>query len=232
MAARTAVDTIGFLRRTPLFAGVREESLLALARTASTQAVPKGSYVFLQSDAADAMYVVQTGVIALVLSNADGRDLVINEARPGDCFGELALLTGQARSSSATARVDSTVLAIPRTAFMASLEREPSLTRSLLEITARRLHSSSERESALAFMDAETRLVRVLLQLDEHATDKGYVTISQEELAQRAGLTRQTVASALGRWRRKGWLVTGRGRIMLLGRPQLQRLGPNEDGHV
>lgn len=228
MVARTAVDTIGFLRRTSLFAGVREDSLLALARAATTQAVPKGSYVFLQSDAADAMYVVQVGLIAIILSSADGRDLVINEARPGDCFGELALLTGQTRSSTAAARVDSSVLAIPRAAFLTILEREPCLARSLLEITARRLSSSSERESALAFMDAEARLARVLLQLDQFVSDKGYVTISQEELAQRAGLTRQTVASALGRWRRKAWLVTGRGRIMLLDRRQLECL--EQDG--
>ena len=67
-------------------------------------------------------------------------------------------------------------------------------------------------------------LARLLLQLDKQELEKGYVTISQEELAQRTGLTRQTVAKTLGRWRRSGWLITGRGRILLLKHAQFSKL--------
>jgi CRP/FNR family transcriptional regulator, anaerobic regulatory protein len=63
------------------------------------------------------------------------------------------------------------------------------------------------------------------LEKDEKA--KGYVTISQEELAHRTGLIRQTVAKALGKWRRAGWLITGRGRILLLNRKALEELESN-----
>ena len=101
---------------------------------------------------------------------------------------------------------------------------EPGLARRILDLTANRLRGSSERESALAFLDAQARLARLLLQLEEQAAEKGYVTISQEELAQRTGQTRQTVAKALGRWRRAGWLITGRGHIMLLRREAFAQL--------
>jgi len=222
-------DTIGFLRRLPLFNDVSEQALAALERACTAKTVPKGSHVFLQSEPAGAVYLVQSGVISILLGSADGRELVINEMRVGDCFGELGLLTGQPRSASAAARVDSRVLEIPRGVFQTILESEPALARRLLEITARRLRVSSEREGALAFMDAQARLARVLLQLDQQESEKGYVTISQEELAQRAGLTRQTVATSLGRWRRRGWLVTGRGRIMLLSHVQLKRLAQQAD---
>ena len=85
----------------------------------------------------------------------------------------------------------------------------------------------SKREGALAFMDAQARLARLLLELEEQEQDKGYVTISQDELAHRTGLIRQTVAKALGEWRRAGWLITGRGRILILNRKALEGLESN-----
>jgi CRP-like cAMP-binding protein len=113
---------------------------------------------------------------------------------------------------------------LPRQAFLSILDAEPVLARRMLEITANRLRGSSERESALAFLDAQARLARLLLNLEKQELEKGYITISQEELAQRTGQTRQTVAKALGRWRRAGWLITGRGRIMLLKHDSLSQL--------
>jgi CRP/FNR family cyclic AMP-dependent transcriptional regulator len=150
--------------------------------------------------------------------------MVINEMRPADFFGEVGVLTSQPRSTSAIARTESELLVLPRQAFLGVLETEPALARRILELTANRLRGSSERESALAFLDAQARLARLLLQLEQQAPEKGYVTISQEELAQRTGQTRQTVAKALGRWRRAGWLITGRGHIMLLNREALVKL--------
>ena len=215
-----------FLGSLPLFAGLSKARLAALAHECHSKRVPRGSYLFLQGDPADALYVVRSGSVAILLSSPDGRELVINEMRPGDCFGELGLLTGRSRSAHALARAPkgSDVVVIPRGAFLAALEAEPSLARSLLETTAQRLRNSGEREGALAFLDAQARLARVLLWLDQQESERGYVTISQDELAQHACLTRQTVAKALGRWRRKGWLITGRGHIMLLDRAQLQQL--------
>jgi CRP/FNR family cyclic AMP-dependent transcriptional regulator len=215
-----------FLGSLPLFASLSGTRRLALAGECSIQRAPRGSYLFFQGDPADALYVVRSGSFAILLSNPDGRELVINEMRYGDCFGELGLLTGHPRSTNAVARATggSEVLVIPRRAFLALLDDEPLVSRRLLETLAQRLRSSSEREGALAFLDAQARLARVLLELDELESERGYVTVSQEELAQRTGLTRQTVAKALGRWRRRGWLITGRGHIMLLNRAQLQRL--------
>ena len=207
----------------PLFADLNDRALTALARASRAWRVPKGKTLFNQSDPAEAVYVVRSGCVAILLGSLDGRELVINEMRAGDCFGELALVTGQPRSTSAVAREASEVISIPREAFLAELEAEPKLMRHVLETTARRLRVSSERESALAFLDAPARLAQVLLRLDRQVSTDGYMTISQEELAQRVGLARQTVAKTLGQWRRAGWLLTGRGKIVLLNRAALRR---------
>jgi CRP-like cAMP-binding protein len=153
--------------------------------------------------------------------------MMINTMRPGDIFGELGILTARPRSTSAIAHVDTDLWAIPAEVFLRIVDAEPSLARRLLKITAERLQRSGEREGALAFLDAQARLARFLLELEEKEQDKGYVTISQEELAHHTGLIRQTVAKALGKWRRAGWLITGRGRILILNRKALEDLESN-----
>jgi CRP/FNR family transcriptional regulator, cyclic AMP receptor protein len=213
-----------FLSAHPLFEGIGSSQLKDLASASHLDRVERGNFVFFQSDPANSVYMVWSGVIALRLENPDGRELVINEMSPGDCFGELGVLTSQPRSTSAEAIVDSVVLVIPSNVFMQVLNDEPTLSRRLLEMTARRLQNSSKREEALAFYDAQQRLAGQLLHLDQLASDKGYLTISQDELATRVGLTRQTVATILGRWRRMGWLLTGRGHIVLLNRVDLSLL--------
>jgi CRP/FNR family transcriptional regulator len=225
----TAVASIlQFLTSLPLFEGIDPSSLAALAKASRLKPVLKDSFIFFQHDPADAMYVVWRGVIAIRLDNPDGRELVINEMGVGDCFGELALLTGEMRSASAEAIVDSEVLLIPGHTFKSVLDQEPHLAARLLEITARRLQNSSKREEALAFYDAQQRLAHQLLGLDQQAREKGYLTLSQDELATRVGLTRQTVATILGRWRRSGWLLTGRGHIVLLNLDELYLLAQSQ----
>ena len=219
-----ASDARAFLEGLPLFAGLGEASLLTLARAGKFVQVEKGQFIFFQTDPSEKVYLVRSGLVSIVLVSQDGREMVINEMRPGDSFGEVGVLTGQPRSTSAIVRKEGVLLELPRQAFLSILGAEPVLARRMLDMTANRLRGSSERESALAFLDAQARLARLLLQLDKQAPQKGYVTISQQELAQRTGQTRQTVAKALGRWRRAGWLITGRGHIMLLKREAFVQL--------
>ncbi len=217
-------ESVGrFLRRLSLFEGTRTSSLASLERACVSRQVSKGEYFFMRGDPADSFYLLQSGRVTISLTSIDGRELVINEVEPDDFFGELGLLTGEPRSADAMANVDSRVVSIPRQLFLSLVEAEPKLVLRILDITAKRLMHTSEFASALAFMDAQARLARVLLELDRQNQKKGFITISQEELAQRSGLIRQTVAKTLGQWRNSGWLLTGRGNIVLLNRAALSR---------
>ncbi len=90
---------------------------------------------------------------------------------------------------------------------------------------ALRLSETTDRQAQLAFQSAEARLAATLLHLDAQAGDLGYVTVSHEALARRAGLTRQTVTKELSKWRRRGYVITGRGHIMLLRPDALAAIG-------
>lgn len=220
-------EILGFLEGIPLFSKLSEASLSLLAQECRFTHVEKGEILFFQSDPSESAYIVRTGNISIILNSPDGREMVINEMHSGDLFGELGLLTNMPRSTSAIARTKSELLVISRRAFMSVVEKEPQLALRMLQITANRLQNSGKREGALAFMDAQARLARLLLELEEREQDKGYVTISQEELAHHTGLIRQTVAKALGKWRRDGWLITGRGRILILNRKALEGMESN-----
>lgn len=217
-------DILKFLGSVPLFTKVSESSARSLAEASNFQTLEKGETLFLQSDPCESAYIVRSGTISIVLQSVDGREMIINEMRSGDMFGELGILTKRPRSTSAVARSKSELLVIPRQIFLNVMDADPQLSRVVLEITASRLQMSSERESALVFMDAQARLAHLLLELDRQEEETGYITISQDELAHHTGLIRQTVAKALGKWRRQGYLLTGRGRIVLLNHKALQGL--------
>ncbi len=154
LRSRPAREVAAALQQSALFAGLSEPALQALARAGSLLRIPKGQVLFSQDDPADTLYLVHTGCILISLATADGRELAINEMRPGDFFGELALLQGQTRSANAVAREASEVLCLPGDVFLAQLESEPRVMRRLLQTLAERLRVSGERESALAFVAA------------------------------------------------------------------------------
>jgi CRP/FNR family cyclic AMP-dependent transcriptional regulator len=214
-----------FLANIPLFTCLEEPELAQIAQSGRYRQIPKGSILFFQDDPADDLYILRSGSVAIYVSSSDGRELVLGEMRPGDCFGELALITGQTRSITAVVLRKSEVFIIPGRLFLDLMDSNPEMLRRLLIVTAQRLYASTRRESALAFLDAPARLARILLELAQLSdAPGGYITISQLDLARRAGLTRQTVAKILGRWRRSGWLLTGRGRVVLLDESALQQI--------
>lgn len=213
------------LAEIPLFACLPEQQLADLVRACRRRQLPKGSILFFQDDPADGLYVVRSGSVTIHVVGSDGRELIIGEMRPGDYFGELALITGRPRSTNASTSLKSELILIPGDLFLALLDDYPKMVRSVLQVTVERLYACTQRESALAFLDATARVARTLLQLEQQSdAPGGYITISQKDLAGRTGLTRQTVAKILGRWRRAGWLLTGRGRIVLLDKKALRQV--------
>lgn len=222
-------NLVDFLHSVPIFSGLDEGVFDILANVCHLKHISKGQYLFFQGDPGDAAYLVYQGIITILFSTPDGRELVINEMHPGECFGELALLLEEPRSAGAVAREDSQIVWIPRKEFLAQVDAEPILMRTLLQSIASRLVNSGERESALAFLHSPARIAQFLVQRAAEEGDQcDLVTLSQEELAQYIGVTRQTVAKILGDWRRNGWIITGRGKIMLVDIDAIQRLAEED----
>ncbi len=198
---------LGFPGNFLLFAGLKASSVESPSSACRFQRVTKGEILFVPCDPAEWVHIVCTGTMAIVLNSADGRELAIDEVPAKQVFGDLEAPTRKTRSAGALARSACELLIIPSRIFLNVLDNEPGLARRLLEFTADRLQNSPRHQEALAFMDAGARLARHLLALDSEQRIIGVVTVSQDELASGAGLIPQTVAKALGEWRRNGWLL-------------------------
>lgn len=221
-SGRTAAGIVEFLAGVAPFSRISKSGMAALRAASRFQQFDQGEIVYFEADPAEAVYVVRTGRIALMLNSPDGRVMVLQQFRPCEVFGAACVLTRTPRTATAMARDASEVLVIPGVPFLAALKSEPPLAQSVLELLASRVQLGIVREQALAFFNAQARLARYLLELDAQEAHKGYITASQEEIAYSIGLIRQTVAKALGVWRRDGWLLTGRGRIVILNRKALK----------
>lgn len=208
------------LARSTLFQGVPEEALEKVLSLAISRSYTKNQTIFLQGDPGDALHGIAAGRVLISASGIDGKDVSLNIMKPGDVFGEIALLDGQPRTANATTMEDSEVITVHRDHFRALLQSEPSLAIHLLELVCRRVRWTTELVEESALLSVSARLAKRLLSLIElsgEASSEGQVLrISQNDLAQFLGITRQIVNQYLQNWRKKGWVELGRSKIIVL----------------
>jgi CRP-like cAMP-binding protein len=149
----------------------------------------------------------------------------------GDFFGDISLLDGQPRSASASAVVETTILTLERADFIALITRRPAAAMAVLEAVARRLRETDEMASDLAFLDVAGRLAKKLLELGStHGVERGDgmlidLPVTQEELANMIGVTRESVNRNLSDFRRRG-LIKNQGRkIVIVDAKKLRKRG-------
>jgi len=203
------------LQRSPLFRGLSSPALVRIAELAVQRSFRSGELVFSQGDPGDALYAVVTGKIRISAGAPDGREIFLNIMEPGDTFGEIALLDGGTRTASATATVPSELVSIRREHFLGLLEREPRVALEQLRLCGERLRWTSGLLEDAALLDAPARLAKRLLSLGQlhgqRSRDGLMVRISQEDLANFLGVSRQVVNQHLQGWKSRGWVDLGRG---------------------
>jgi CRP/FNR family cyclic AMP-dependent transcriptional regulator len=213
--ARADDELLQFLSRQPLFADLSPTELAPLVGLVRRQRYPRGTVLFTQGELGSTAFIVRSGLVEIVVASGDGRDLVLYEVRPGDHFGEMALLEGGPRSASAVCREASEVLAISREDLLAELQRHPSIMLRMLQAMSRRLRLTDRRLERLVFHDAAIRLAEALWEASHVEGDWRLARIRQDDLAARVGVSRQTINKLLGEWRRAGLVSIGRGQIRL-----------------
>ena len=205
------------LQGSPLFRGLAPATLDRIAALAVQRAYRRGEIVFSAGDAGDALFGVVSGRIRISTGNADGREIFLNIMEPGDTFGEIALLDGGTRTATATAMDASELVSLRREPLFGLLEKEPKATLELLRLCGERLRWTSGLLEDAALLDAPARLAKRLLSLSELHGEDGdggrSVWISQEELANFLGVSRQAVNEQLQEWKANGWLALGRGTV-------------------
>jgi CRP-like cAMP-binding protein len=209
------------IRNSVIFGGLDDESLRALVQVSRTRRLRKGTMLFQQGDEGDALYGVVDGLIRICIAGESGKELTLGLMEPGDIFGEIALLDGLPRSADAYAAEDAILLVVDRAQFMPMLERGGKIARHVIELLCERLRENTERLGEHAFLNLQARLARKLQALAiAHGRRDGHgvtidVKLSQTELAQMLGVTREAVNKQLQTWTKQGVLHFDRGHITI-----------------
>src|SRR6201992_4312788 len=223
------------LRRTPLFEALDEDGTRELRQTMSQLRMHRGERLFDEGDGGDSLYVVRDGKMKLTRAAADGRENLLSVIGPGEMFGELALCDPRPRTSSASAVTDAALASLKHEALMPWLRDRPEVSLHMLRALAQRLRRAHDGTAALVFTDVPGRVAKNLLDLAERfgnqESDGLHVhhDLTQEELAQLVGASRETVNKALADFAARGWLQISARSVLILDQERLRkraRLGP------
>ena len=173
--------------------------------------VPKGSLVFSQGDACDAIFYVQAGKIKLTVVSKTGKEATIGILSAGDFFGEDSLITQHLRMGTATALVPSELMRIEKTAMIKVLHTEHEFSDLFVEHLLAKNFRYREDLIDQLFNSSEKRLARILLLFAGFGNDgikerTEIPKVSQETLAEMVGTTRPRVSSFMNKFRRMGFI--------------------------
>jgi CRP-like cAMP-binding protein len=188
------------LARSPLLRGFAEEDLARLAGAARRRTYRRGEVIVHQGDPGDALYIVESGSVKIVLPSPEGEEgAIIATLTRGDFFGELALLDGAPHSATAVALEPTGTLVLQRDSFESLVDTEPALRSALFAALATELRRLTAHVEDLYFLDLPGRLASSLVRRartqhpDQNADVRLPWPFTQSELAAMVGGTRQSV---------------------------------------
>lgn len=213
----------------PLFANMDPEVSRALIASMEPVRVARGEVLFHEGEPGDRLYVIRTGKVKMGRRSSDGRENLLAVLGPGEMFGELSLFDPGPRTATATGVSDAVVMELGHTELVVWLERNPTVATHLLAALGRRLRRTNEALADLVFSDVPGRVAKALLDLSTRfgqQTDEGIRVahdLTQEELAQLVGASRETVNKALADFAARKWVRREGRAIVLLDLDRLER---------
>lgn len=203
------------------FKGFDPDSLDVVMASTTTRDFGRGGVVFTENDAADELFVVVSGRIAIANRSIDGRESVVALMERGDLFGEMPLFDGQARSAEARSLESSDVIAIPYGPLRTIFTERPQLLWNVVAMLANRLRNTDEQLADSVFLDVTGRTAKRLLELAGTANEFS-LPITQEELAGMVGASRERVNKAIASFVKLGWIEQSDRRYRITNRQQLE----------
>lgn len=218
-------EKLALLRNHSLFGELAATLLRELGRYATTRRTRRGTVIFAKGDPGTSLIAILSGSVKIMAPSPDGGEAILNVIHEGEFFGEIALLDGRPRTADAVAMTDCELIVIDRRDFVPFVRSHPEVALKLIEVLCARLRWSSEHFEEVMFLDPPGRLARTLLRLTDRAAsaaDGGRrVAITQRELSQMVGTSRENANKQLRAWAKRRWVKLERGRIVVLSRRAL-----------
>ncbi|WP_433499221.1 Crp/Fnr family transcriptional regulator [Sphaerimonospora sp. CA-214678] len=221
------MSTEEILSKAPLFSALDRESAAALRTSITVVELSKGRTLFNENETGDRLYVVLEGKIKLSRAAPDGRENLLSVLGPGEMFGELSLFDPRPRTASAIALTDVRLAGLGHDDLRPWLTGRPEVALHLLRALAQRLRRTNDVLADLVFTDVPGRVAKQLLDLADRfgqKTEDGirvHHDLTQEELAQLVGASRETVNKALADFAQRGWLRIEAKAVVIMDRERL-----------
>lgn len=223
------VDELWNVRGINLFKGLSPDEIEEVLELAPPKSYRKGEYIFLTGDAADALFILQSGTVKVSYVTLNGDEKILNIFRRGDIFGELFLGKYRSRVGEAQALDDVVVCKLCEETFLALTQRFPQITLNFIRHLADSQRETLARTHALMRADAKYRLAGILLSMARRycCTDLDWfelpASLTQADIANMTGLNRSTVSSLINDLRRDG-VLGGEGRALRVNRTAIEAL--------
>lgn len=208
------------------FLSEASDTLTEMLTDLSTETrLAEGDILFEQGDDARELYALMSGLLEVSVLSMDGRKLALNVMRPGALFGEIALFDPGERTATVTAQEPSVLRKVRYDDVLDQIRDEPELAIDLIHLAGQRMRWMDRQLNEQVFLPMPARLARKILYLTERANGaSGTLTLSQAELAEFVGATREAVSKTLSSWKKMGVISSARGALSVLDRPALQML--------
>ncbi len=214
-------EEMNFLRNVPIFNELSDQDLEKIAALGVRKKYRKSSIILLEEETGAALFVIVSGKVKIVRMDDDGREVILSILGTSDFFGEMAILDGLTRSASVVATAKSELFMIHRRDFLKLLNDHPSVAIALLRELTSRLRKADAQIKSLSLKDAAGRVANVVLQLADEIGmfRKGRVEIDemplQQDLANMAGTSRETISRMIHRFIKKGYLQMQGNRLII-----------------
>jgi CRP/FNR family cyclic AMP-dependent transcriptional regulator len=230
-----ASSKLSVLRKHPYFADLEPDAFEQLCRYAKHSTLKRGTPIFAKGDPPTSLFALISGTVKISISSPDGRNAILNLIGPGEIFGEMALLSNWVRSADATANTNCEMFTIDRREFVPFVRSQPTLAMKFIELLCERLRRTSDQVEQVILQDLAGRLASALLRLTEPKLPQGErtIAITQQEISEMVGMTRESINKQLRAWATRGWVRLEHGAIVVLKAEPLQTLietGPDDSG--
>jgi CRP/FNR family cyclic AMP-dependent transcriptional regulator len=221
------MEMIPLLQRMPLFAGLSQDELRMIAQIIKQQRYARNRVIIRAEERGDVFFLLTAGVVRVSVAGNQGKEIILGVLYPNDFFGEMALLDGLPRSATVTAVADSEVLMISRRDFLDCIRRVPQIAAKMIVTLSLRLRRTDQKVGTLVFLKAPRRVARTLLELAQGQGQRTPAGIMVEllftrlELAELAGVSRETFTRLLTKFQRLGVLTIDRRKLLV---PDLRKL--------
>ncbi|HEV2097610.1 MAG TPA: Crp/Fnr family transcriptional regulator [Stellaceae bacterium] len=221
-------DLRQILRRSALFARLPDDVIDKMFEHAVIRRYAANAQILNKGDPGSSMMAVLRGRVVIRAPSSDGKEVILNIINEGEIFGEIALLDGKERTADAAALTDCELLVVARRSFLPLLERA-DIIRELLNVLCERLRRTSEQVEDVLFLDVAARIAKTLLRFAKaddapQPTARIVLGLSQREIGNLIGASREKVNRRLQAWRRAGIITVDKGTISIRDAAALQSL--------